>query len=122
MNMPAFPGTTVRRFTIAKALGMAVVLGVWAVSSQAAQTGSSFSVTVSPPGSPVADEGLCRFIGAFGTSITVTCSPGLRFITMPPAFDKLQDNEISYTGAGTVTTWRMIRFENGDYLEMTVRW
>jgi hypothetical protein len=36
--------------------------------------------------------------------------------------DKLRDTEKSSIGAGTVTSWRMIRLENGDYLEMTVRW
>jgi len=108
-------------FMTAKVMSMLVLAG-WSVSGQAAQTDSSFMVTVNEPVNPVPDEGLCRFIGAFGSSVTVTCSPGIRFITQPPAFDKLEETEKSYTGAGTVTTWRMIRFENGDYLEMTVRW
>jgi hypothetical protein len=122
MNKTAFLRMTDCFSMTAKALGVVGMLGVWALTSQAAETSSSFRVTVNQPGNPVPDDGLCLFIGAFGTSVTVTCFPGIRFITQPPAFDKLQDAEISYTGAGTVTSWRMIRFDNGDYLEMTVRW
>ena len=122
MNNPTLLRTTDGLCKSAIALGVAIMLGVWALSSHAAQTSSSFLVTVNQPGSTVPDEGLCRFIGSFGTSITVACSPGLRFITQPPSSMKLEDLEPSYTGAGTVTSWRMIRFENGDYLEMTVRW
>lgn len=122
MNKPTLLRTTDGLCKSAIALGMAIVLGVWAFSSHAAQTSSPFLVTVNQPGSPILDEGLCRFIGSFGTSVTVACSPGLRFISLPPATDNLLDTEVRYTGAGTVTSWRMIRFENGDYLEMTVRW
>jgi hypothetical protein len=124
MSKSAFLGKNARLASVAKLCALAVALGVWAFSSQAAETNRSFNVTVDlNTGIEVPDAGLCKMIGAFGTSVTVTCAPGsFRFITHPPAAGALQDKEESYTGAGTVTSWRMIRLENGDYLEMTVQW
>jgi len=124
MSKSANPGMIVRHVTAVNTCAFAFLLGVWAFSSQAAETSTSFNVTVDlQTGIEVPDAGLCKMIGAFGTSVTVSCAPGsFRFITRPPAADALQDKEPSYTGAGTVTSWRMIRLENGDYLEMTVQW
>lgn len=124
MSKSAILWKFLRHITVAITSALAIVLGVWTFSSQAAETSNSFNVTVDlQTGIEVPDAGLCKMIGAFGTSVTVSCAPGsFRFITRPPAADALQDKEPSYTGAGTVTSWRMIRLENGDYLEMTVQW
>ena len=124
MCKSAFLGKFVLHVTAVKTCALAFVLGVWALSSQAAETNKSFNVTVNlQTGKEVPDTGFCTMVGAFGTSVTVMCAPGgFRFITKPPAVDTLKDKEASYTGAGSVTSWRMIRLENGDYLEMTVQW
>jgi hypothetical protein len=124
MSKSAFLGKFDRHVMVVKTCAFAAVLGIWVSTAHAAETSKSFNITVNlQTGIEVPDAGMCTMIGAFGTSVTVSCAPGsFRFITHPPAADALQDKEPSYTGAGTVTSWRMIRLENGDYLEMTVQW
>jgi hypothetical protein len=122
MNKPGLRKAIAHR--AASVYALAMLLGTAAFSSHAAQDGAPFVVRVNlDTGVDVPETGLCTVVGAFGASVTVSCSAGaIRFVTQPPAVDKLRDTEKSSIGAGTVTSWRMIRLENGDYLEMTVRW
>jgi len=123
MNEPAFLSRIACETKAVMGLGLAVVLGVWALTSDAAQTGAAFRVTVNlqtglePPGTE-----FCTLIGAFAASVTVSCpADRVRFVTHPPLADQLPSGE-SNVEAGIVTSWRQIRVGDKDYLEMTVRW
>jgi len=90
---------------------------------------------------------LCRsgtMVGAFGSSVTVVCSTGavvssagtgasnLPWTTMPDntyrfMFSAYRDGDQlravdSYAGMGTVTTWRKVKLNDRDYLEMMLHW
>lgn len=90
---------------------------------------------------------LCRSgtgIGAFGSTVTVACATGaatdatgnsvskLPWTTMPDnsyrfMFGTYREGEKSgtvdsYNGAGTVASWRMVKLDNRDYIEMMLHW
>jgi hypothetical protein len=129
---------------------LTALLGVWPLSSQAAQRSGSFDVKINllnsggPGATPV--TGICRSsngIGVFGATITVFCSTGtivkytgdtsnlpwapiqgssfryLLNVNSPGGPSGFID---SYTGVGTVTTWREIHLNHQDYLEMMLHW
>ena len=129
---------------------LAALLGFWALPGQAAQGSGSFPVTINflngsgPGGTP--NTALCRSssgIGAFGTALTIVCSNGT-VVNYPGNLSNLPwmntpDSSIgyfftvysagqpigtidSYAGVGTVTTWRNIKLNHQDYLEMMVHW
>lgn len=90
----------------------------------------------------------CRsgtMVGAFGSPVTVVCATGITGTTgMPTGVSSLpwtsmpdntyrfmlsnyRDGEqfhetYSYGGAGTVASWRMIKLNDRDYLEMMLHW
>jgi len=140
------------RAVAAKTLALlAALFGVWALPSQAGQSSAPFSVTINlngggpgPGGTP--NTALCRSssgIGAFGATLTVVCSNGA-IVSFPGNTSNLpwtttQDSSYRYmlnvysagqplgvvdiyTGVGTVTSWRMIKLDHQDYLEMMVHW
>lgn len=122
MNRSARFGTKSRRMSAVRACGLALL--ALACSAQAQQTSAPFNVVVNPlPGAATPGTEHCTMVGAFGKAVTITCTPGaVRFITQPPPEDEL-DTEDANAGAGSVTSWRRIRLDNGDeLLEMTVRW
>ncbi len=87
-------------------------------------------------------------VGAFGSSVTVVCATGITGVTgtsttptgatnlpwtsMPDntfrfMFSAYRDGEQyramdSNYGAGTVASWRMIKLNDRDYLEMMLHW
>ena len=85
-------------------------------------------------------------IGAFGSSVTVVCATGatgvsagaptdgasLPWTAMPDnsyrfVFSAYRDGDQyrtvdSYTAAGTIASWRMIKLNDRDYLEMMLHW
>lgn len=123
MNAPALLRRIACKAKAAMGFGLAVLLGVWAVASDAGQTSAPFTVTVqldtglAPPSSE-----FCTVIGAFAASVTVSCpADRVRFVTRPPLADQVPSGE-NDVEAGIVTSWRKIRVGDKDYLEMTVRW
>jgi hypothetical protein len=140
--------TRTRRAAAAeKLLFLAALLGVWVFPSQAAQTSAPFNLTINlqNSGGRIPNSGLCRstsMIGTFGSTITVYCSSGAiadfsgdpstlpwttkqdssyRFVTQVSRAGELLGTIDIYTG-GTITSWRMIRLVDRDYLEMMVHW
>jgi hypothetical protein len=105
-------------------VALATLIGLWALPGSAAQTTAPFQVSVNLNGSsgPVPEPCTVMRVGAFGATVTVSCSAdGLRYVTRPPVSEPLRDSE-AQGEAGIVTRWRKIRIGAYDYLEMTVRW
>lgn len=101
-----------------------------------------------PPDPPATDSGsgLCRtrnMPGAFGAMVTVVCATGVvveiwspdsrsswapthgssyRFLPPVSLAGVMSGSLDMNTGLGTVTSWRVIKLADRDYLEMTVRW
>ncbi|MGZ5648833.1 MAG: hypothetical protein ACXWG8_00750 [Usitatibacter sp.] len=101
-----------------------------------------------PPEPPTTGSGtgLCRIRnmpGAFGAMVTVVCATGVvveiwppesrpswvpthggsyRFLPPVSLAGVMSDNLDMNTGLGTVTSWRVIKMADHDFLEMTVRW
>ena len=114
--------------------------------SFAAQNNALFNVNVQLAGNSTPSRGICRsstLIGAFGVAITVLCSNGMpvdfsgdttrlpwasipdgsyRFVTLLSSNNEPLGTLDFLTGAGTVTTWRMVKMSNLDYLELSVGW
>ena len=141
----------IRRAVTATALTSVAVLA-WVIPSEAAVKDSSpFSVLINlntgaTGGTP--NTGYCRTrsgIGVFGSTLTVVCATGTVVsysgnISNLPWVTTIQDDSFryllsvynatgeslgivdSFTGIGTVTTWRTFRFDHQDYLEMMVHW
>lgn len=127
---------------------LATVLGFAAVPVNAAQLNGQFNVTVNlqSANSPTLPQSVfCRTSPgglAFGAIVTVVCSTGTvvdispsstgmpwapmhggayRYILPGRAVD-LPGTIDSYVGAGTTTSWRVIKLSNLDYLELMVGW
>jgi len=102
--------------------------------------------SASAPGA-APNTALCRsgtMVGAFGSSVTVVCSTGavvssagtgasnLPWTTMPDntyrfMFSAYRDGDQyrtvdNYSGAGTIASWRRIKLNDRDYLEMMLHW
>jgi hypothetical protein len=130
-----------------KLLILAALLGVWTLPSQASQISTPFALTINLQNNngSLPNAGLCRsssIIGTFGSTMTVYCSTGVitSFSGDPSSFPWTTKQDSSYrfvtqvsragetlgtidinTG-GTVTSWRVIRLANRDYLEMMLHW
>ena len=104
-------------------------------NASAAEAAAPLEVRVNYVADKTPEIGLCRASEA-GSTATVICSPAPT--PAPPASDRrvhfsnvrfylsgagnwLGDVDES-TGAGTVTSWRVIRLSNRDYLELMVGW
>lgn len=147
-NKAPNPITRTRRAASAEKLLMAAaLLGVWVLPSHAAQTSAPITLTINlqNSGSSIPNSGLCRstsMIGTFGSTMTVYCSSGAiadfsgdpstlpwttkqdssyRYVTQVSRAGELLGTIDIYTG-GTITSWRMIRLVDRDYLEMMVHW
>lgn len=132
---------------LGRAVGMALVLGVCALPGHAATSGTRFNVTVDlQSGERAPTTEFCRTsdaAGAFGATVTVVCSTGavvdissgqsgMPWVPMHGGayrhlFHVTRNGELlgtvdSYTGLGTVTSWRVVHLDNRDYLELTVGW
>ena len=126
---------------------LAVVFGCFVLSVNAAQGGGQFNVTATLQSakSPSSPTIFCRTNPgglAFGATVTVICSTGTVLDISPSrtgmpwtpmhggAYRYIlasRDAGIpgtidSYAGAGTTTSWRVIRLANLDYLELMVGW
>ncbi len=102
---------------------------------------------VAPAGSPAAPAAaLCRSatgIGPFATTLTVNCATGaavnapvnaanLPWTSVPDSSYRYMLNVYSegkplgtidsYFGVGTVTTWRTIKLNDRDYIELMLHW
>lgn len=130
---------------------LAALLVFWAPAGQAGQSSGRFDVAInlqSSGGAPATAPTtvLCRSgsgIGAFGSTLTVNCATGTiagvaeGFANLP--WTSLQESSYRYLlnvyqegrqlgsvesniGAGTVTSWRLIKLNHQDYLEMMLHW
>jgi len=133
-------------FPVTAAVGLASVIGLGASPSHAVQTSLPLNITVQLSRSVITNTGLCRSsnrIGSFGETITVICSTGkqvnfrsntsalpwtaiqdgpFRFVTVLSKAGEPKGMVDSYTGFGTITSWRVVSLKDIDYLEMTVHW
>jgi len=124
-------------------LACTFMMSVWATPAFAGTAQTSFAVKINLLDPNFA---LCRStssIGIFGAAVTVFCSTGTfsgysdndpklpwtamqdstyRFVTQISRSGETLGTVDSYTGGGTVTSWRVIKLANRDYLEMMVHW
>lgn len=135
------PAVSVRGFTLAALLVLCVQ------PSYAGQANSQFKVLInlqSSIGTP--NAGICSSssrIGNFGEVVTVECTTG-KVVTFSGNTNKLpwtamQDGSYRflthlseepvslgtldvYAGGGTITSWRIVRLANRDYIELMVGW
>ena len=131
---------------------LAALLLLWHAPLQAGQGTGQFPVAINLQGAPAPVAApasiLCRsnaMVGTFGSSVTVVCTTGVAALAaVSPGTGKLPwtpmpDNTYrfmlssyanggqyhavdDYFGAGTVATWRMIKLNDRDYLEMMLHW
>ena len=118
------------------------LMGNWAAPAFAGTAQTSFAVQINLQN----EAGLCRSgtsIGTFGAAVTVVCNTGARadfsgdttnapwtsmqdssyrFVTQVSRAGESLGTVDSYTGGGTVTSWRIFSLANLDYLEMMVHW
>ena len=134
-----------------KVLGLAAALAVAPGPGLAGTAGNVFQVKVrlgeeplSPTPNPPGTGDFCRSVtpGSFGAIVTVVCRTGVvvelapsrpgdpgaavhggayRFHP-PVAFVEPGSASDQSTGAGTVTSWRVVHLADRSYVEMTVRW
>ena len=128
-------------------LACAFLIGTWAAPAHAGVAQASFAVKINllPSNGIAPSTGLCRsssMIGTFGSTMTVSCATGApssfsgntntlpwtkkqdnsyRFVTQVSRAGELLGTIDIFTG-GSVTSWRVIRLANRDYLEMMVHW
>ncbi len=125
-------------------LGCAAAALASAISGAgAAQSSANFDVHVVLQAPNTSGPGLCSSStqsGALGLNVKVVCPPGdgeqppdgdgqgsktprgLYRFKIPGASGEALGTVDIYSGAGTVTSWRMINLTNWEYLEMTVGW
>ncbi len=131
----------------ARVFSLAALLVLCVRPSYAGQANSQFKVLInlqSNYGMP--DAGVCSSssrIGNFGEVVTVECTTG-KVVTFSENTNKLpwtamqdgsyrflthlSDEPVSlgtldvYAGGGTVTSWRIVRLANRDYIELMVGW
>ena len=145
-------GVLTRQIVTAKIFSLAVLLGVSAVSTHAGSASGQFNVTVElqPATGPVAPSSAFCVKGpgpdTFGAIVTIVCATGVVVDVKAPRtaapwvpihggayrYTHLAGQELpggrlmggidSYTGVGTVTTWRRVSLPDQDYLEMLVGW
>jgi hypothetical protein len=126
-------------------------MSTWAAPAYAGAAQASFGVRInllagSPPNGGTPVTGFCRSntgTGAFGATITFVCSTGaivdispggtgmpwapmhgraFRYVTTVSMAGETLGTVDSYTGAGTITSWRVVNLADLDYLEMMVHW
>jgi len=122
-------------------------LTLWAFACQAGQSSKQFTVLINLQNNNARIQGnVCRSsvrIGVFGENVTVVCATGVatefngnsnnlpwspvedgeyRFVTMAPKIADIKDENDSYAGMGTVTSWRLVSLSNRDYLELMIGW
>lgn len=83
----------------AKAFTLAALLVLWALPGQAAQNSAQFVV-----------------------SINLKTGGPYRFVTHDSSAGESLGTVDSYAGTGTITSWRMVKLADLDYLEMMVHW
>ena len=121
-------------------LALAALCFVALTNAAAAQASRQFLVTASLAQSPI--TGFCsRSVGpnGFGATVTVVCSTGAvvdvfagpgvlqysdayRNLFQISAGGNILGTIDSYSGGGTVTSWRVLDIEDREYLEMVVGW
>jgi len=123
---------------------LAILLGISAGSASAGQASGQFNVTVNLQAASSSE--FCRSTnapGSFGAIVTVVCSTGAMVDLSPGRtgmpwapmhggahrylFLVREDGNLlgaidSYVGVGTVTSWRVARVADWDYIEMLVGW
>jgi len=127
----------------AKVLTLAAILFLWASPVQAAIRSAQFDVSINLLSDAISTKGLCLThtgSGTFGATITYVCSTGTtvdistnqadtpvrgdayRFLTHIIKAGVSLGTVDSYSGGGTITSWRMVNLANREYLEMMVHW
>lgn len=130
---------------------LAVILGLFVLTVNAAQVNGHFKVTVNLQAlgaSPntTQNSAFCRSTnapGSFGATVTVVCATGAvvdissgrttmpwspmhggayRYLLQASRDGNLLGTVDSYIGAGTITSWRVVNLVDRDYLEMLVDW
>ncbi len=147
MNTSVLSGSLTLPAVSARVFALAVLLVLCVQPSYAGETSSQFKVLInlqSSNGTP--NAGICGSssrIGNFGEVVTVECTTG-KVVTFSGSTNKLpwtatQDGSYRYlthlseepvslgtldvyAGGGTVTSWRIVRLANRDYIELMVGW
>jgi hypothetical protein len=138
------------RFRILLAASLAAGLAGASSCAIAGTASSAFDVQVRigtpepppPPPPPPPPGDFCRSLlpGSFGAMVTVVCSTGVVVEVAPSQRGNptaavhggayrfflpvglAEPGKPWETGAGTVTSWRVVHLEDRSYLEMTVGW
>ncbi len=129
-------------------LALAIPLVLLAPFASATLLTGQFNVTVKV-GGEIGSSGICERAtdpSAFGSIVTIVCATGTVLGIEAPRnavawtpihggayrFTKVSPDEIrgvqyvqstgSYTGIGTITSWRMVKLADSEYLEMLIDW
>ena len=126
----------------ARVLTLSATLFLWASPIQAAISSSQFEVSINLLSDTSSNKGLCisKSSGPFSATITYVCTTGTtvdissskagkpvrgdayRFLTHISKAGISLGTVDSYSGGGTITSWRMVNLANREYLEMMVHW
>ncbi len=130
---------TINHAAVARFFVLAALLVLWVPPSQAALSNGQFSVSINllmgnPQTGEAQQTGFCKEstgTGNFAAAVTYVCSTGTvvdvsptgayRYVTVFRG-GKLWGTVDSYTGIGTITSWRVVSLTDLDYLEMMVLW
>ena len=140
-------GTITYPVTVVWVFILAVLPALWPLPCQAAQISSQFDVLISLQSEgTVFNAGLCRSsteVGVFGRAVTVLCSTGeavgfsgdtmslpwsetqgssFRFVAIAPSSVDSLDPKKIYASLGTISSWRIVKLANRDYLELLISW
>lgn len=120
--------------------------GAFSVAINLQRGAALLNTGIAAPTGNTTAAGLCRSgagIGVFGATMTVVCATGAivdfqgdssrlpwtsgqdssyRFMLNVYREGEYLGTVDSYMGIGTVTSWRMVKLHNRDYLEMMVHW
>lgn len=147
MNTSVSFETLTRPAVAARSFTLAALLVLCVQPSYAGQASSQFQVLINlQPNSGIHDAGICSSssrVGNFGEVVTVECTTG-KVVTFSGNASKLPWTEMQdgsyrflthlpeeplslgtldvYAGGGTITSWRIVRLANRDYIELMVGW
>jgi len=142
MNKGRYFRTPTYLVKTARIIAFAALPVLWASLAQASQSNAQFTVFIVLQN----DGALCRSsarVGVFGQAVTVVCNSGetvsfsgdtaslpwssvqdgmYRFVALAPkSFESLGELN-NYAGIGTVTSWRVVKLSDLDYLELMIGW
>ena len=112
--------------------GAMAAMAILALPVGAEQSHGTFAVNVElKPVERAPSTALCKIHNAAGIEFSVVCGEVSPVISRPTLYhlsvslwggEGPMGNVDLYSGAGTITSWRIVRLTNREYLEMTVGW